>query len=436
MNNNTLARHLGLGVLVVYGIGDILGAGIYALVGKVAGSAGTDTTLAFVVSGVLALITGLSYAELAARIPHSAGASAYTANAFRHPFVPFLVGMLVLTSGVTSAATAALAFHGYLEVFVPLPGLIAAAVLIAALTALNYYGIKHSARTNNVLTAIELSGLLVVIVVGMRYALSTHEPAQMARVLEPDLDTAALLAGVTLAFYAFVGFEDLVNLAEEAKDPTRDIPRALLIAILVSTAIYLLVVAVVLWTMTPAEAAASERPLLEVLVRAGHAVPKPVFAVVAIVAISNTALANSIMASRLLYGMARQRLLPTALARVHGTRRTPWVTIVLTGVFSLLLVASGSVTVLAQTTGAILMLVFMFVHSSAILTRRRQPAPPGRFMAPRVVPYLGVTLCVLLLTQFPLAVYQRIGVVIVASLAAFVLLGTRPPARVAEAERE
>ncbi|MCG3200922.1 MAG: putative amino acid permease YhdG [Gammaproteobacteria bacterium] len=436
MNGNTLARHLGFGVLVAYGIGDILGAGIYALVGKVAGSAGTDTTLAFVVSGVLALITGLSYAELAARIPHSAGASAYTANAFRHPFVPFLVGMLVLTSGITSAATAASAFHGYLEVFVQLPGLLAALLLIAALTALNFYGIKQSARTNNVLTAIELTGLLVVIVVGMRYALTTHEPVQLARALEPDLDTAALLAGVTLAFYAFVGFEDLVNLAEEARDPTRDIPRALLIAILVSTALYLLVVAVVLWTMTPAEAAASDRPLLEVLVRAGHAVPRPLFAAVAIVAISNTALANSIMASRLLYGMARQRLLPAALARLHDTRRTPWVTVVLTGVLSLLLVASGSVTVLAQTTGAILMLVFMFVHLSAILTRRRQPAPPGRFTAPRIVPHLGVGLCVLLLTQFPIAVYQRLAVIMAASLAVFLLLRTRPSGTVAEAERE
>jgi amino acid transporter len=436
MSEKTLARHLGLGVLAVYGIGDILGAGIYALVGKVAGSAGTDTTLAFAVSAVLALITGLSYAELAARIPHSAGASAYTANAFKHPFVPFLVGVLVLMSGVTSAATAALAFHGYLDVFLPLPALLAALILIAALTALNYCGIKHSARTNNVLTAIELSGLVVVIVVGLRYALSMHEPAQLARSLAPDFNTTALLAGVTLAFYAFVGFEDLVNLAEEAKDPTRDIPRALIIAIIVSTVVYMLVVAVVLWTMSPAEAAASARPLLEVLVRAGHAVPQPLFAVVAIVAISNTALANSIMASRLLYGMARQRLLPASLTRLHGTRRTPWVTIVLTAVLSLLLVASGSVTVLAQTTGAILMLVFLFVHLSAILTRRQGPAPAGRFAAPRVIPYLGVTLCVLLLTQFPIAVFQRLAIIVAGSLLVFLLLRMRAAAFVAGTQRE
>jgi amino acid transporter len=188
--------------------------------------------------------------------------------------------------------------------------------------------------------------------------------------------------------------------------------------------------------MSPAEAAASARPLLEVLVRAGHAVPQPLFAVVAIVAISNTALANSIMASRLLYGMARQRLLPAALTRLHGTRRTPWVTIVLTAVLSLLLVASGSVTVLAQTTGAILMLVFLFVHLSAILTRRQGPAPAGRFAAPRVIPYLGVTLCVLLLTQFPIAVFQRLAIIVAGSLLVFLLLRMRAAAFVAGTQRE
>lgn len=429
MQQPALARQLGLGVLVIYGIGDILGAGIYALVGKVADQAGADTPLAFLVSACIALLTGVSYAELAARIPHSAGACAYTGKAFRHPFVPFAVGVLVLMSGVTSAATAALSFHGYLGEFLQLPAIVAATILIAALAALNFIGIKHSAGTNNVLTAIELSGLLIVIVVGFRYAVSIHPPAAMAAALKPDFDNAAILAGVTLAFYAFVGFEDLVNLSEEARDPVRDVPRALIIAIAVSTTVYLLVVAVVLWTMTPAEAAASDRPLLEVIRRAGHAISTPAFALVAIVAISNTALANSIMASRLLYGMARQRLLPAALTTLHQGRRTPWLTILITAAMTLLLVSTGGVTILAQTTGAILMLVFLFVHLSVILVRRRDGVAANVFVAPGFVPYLGAFICAALLTQFPAPVYGRIGIILCCSVVLYALLRQRPAAR-------
>lgn len=431
MHHPALARHLGLGVLIVYGVGDILGAGIYALVGKVAGAAGADTPLAFIVAAVLALVTGLSYAELSARIPHSAGACAYTAHAFRHAFIPFLIGALVLMSGVTSAATAALAFHGYLEPYLPLPAPLAALLLIALLALINFIGIRHSAHTNNVLTAIEVAGLLIVIAVGLRYALAVHEPQQLIETLRPDLDTSAILAGVTLAFYAFVGFEDLVNLSEEATDPTRDIPRALLIAIGITTLVYLFVVAVVLWAMSPAEASASARPLLEVLTRAGRAFPAPLFALVAIVAISNTALANSIMASRLLYGMARQRLLPALLTSVHATRRTPSVTIVITALITIVLVATGGVAVLAQTTGCLLMIVFLFVHLSVILTRREGPAGAGLFVSPRVMPYLGVLLCAGLLTQFPQAVYVRLLIIVGCIVVAFLLLRARQPDAIA-----
>lgn len=424
MKQDTLARRLGLGVLIFYGVGDILGAGIYALVGKVAERSGADTSLAFVVSAVIAIITGISYAELAARIPHSAGACAYTAQAFRHPFPSFLVGVLVLMSGVTSASTAALSFHGYMESIMPMPGMVGAALLVVLLGVINFAGIEYSVRTNNILTAIEFLGLVVVIVLGGRYALSVHDGAELLSSLVPNFDAAAILAGVTVAFYAFIGFEDLVNLAEEAKDPVRDIPRALIAAIVISTVVYFMVVTVVLWSMSPAEAAASERPLLDVIRRAGHVVPTPLFAVVAIIAISNTALANSIMASRLLYGMARQRLLPALLTRVDASRRTPWVTILITGVMSLLLIATGSVTVLAQTTGAILILVFMFVHISVILTRRHS-RQHGVFTAPQWLPHIGLLLCAILLLQFPAAVYQRIGIIVGASVALYLVLSRK-----------
>ncbi|MCI0400576.1 MAG: APC family permease [Gammaproteobacteria bacterium] len=412
MSDATLARSLGLGALVFYGIGDILGAGIYALVGKVAGAAGDGAWLAFLFAGSLALVTGLSYAELSARIPHSAGACAYCANAFPHPFFPFLTGALVLVSGVTSTATVALAFQGYLEVFMALPVMFTAIFLILAINTLNFAGIRQSAATNNLFTIIEMSGLVLFVVMCMRYVASTHTPSDLIEKLAPTADVAAVVAGVTIAFYAFIGFEDLVNLAEEARDPVRDLPRAILSAIAITSLLYLLVIFTVQWTMTPAEASASQRPLLDALERAGLPIPAWGFALIAVIAIANTGLANSIMASRLLYGMATQGLLPKRLAQVHARRLTPWLSILVTALLSILLVITGGVTVLAQTTGFLLVTVFLIVHISLIRIRRRDGEQVGRFNAPAFNPYLGVLLCVPLLTQFPREVYERITLIV------------------------
>jgi amino acid transporter len=408
MANVKLARSLGLGTLIFYGIGDILGAGIYALVGKVAGAAGSGAWISFILAGILALITGLSYAELGARIPHSAGASAYCAHAFRRPFISFLIGALVLLSGITSTATAALAFQGYLSVFANVPTIIAALLLIIALNTLNFIGIRQSALTNNLFTIIELAGLLFFTVVSLQYAISTYTPTEILETLTPNVDTATIVTGVTIAFYAFVGFEDMVNLAEEAKDPVRDLPRALLIAVTVTSLLYLLVIIAVQITMAPAAAAASERPLLSVLERAGLPMPAWIFALIAIIAISNTALANSIMASRLMYGMARQGLLPQPLTWVHTRRYTPWFSILIVVLLTLFWVITGGVTIMAQTTGFLLVAIFLFVHLSLIRIRHRDGSLVDRFAAPVLNPYLGVLLCLLLLSQFPGEVYARI----------------------------
>lgn len=422
MANAKLARSLGFGTLIFYGVGDILGAGIYALVGKVAGMAGNDAWISFILSGILALVTGLSYAELGARIPHSAGASAYCARAFRQPFIPFLIGALVLFSGVTSTATVALAFQGYLSVFANVPTLIAALLLIVAINTLNFTGIRQSALTNNLFTTIEIAGLLFFIVVCLQYAISIHTPAEMVEILTPTLDATAIVAGATLAFYAFVGFEDIVNLAEEAKNPERDIPRVLLIAIIATSLVYLLVIITMLLVLTPMEAAASEKPLLSALAQAGLPMPAWVFALIAIIAISNTGLANSIMASRLMYGMAQHGLLPKPLAWIHAHRYTPWVSILITALLTSLWVITGGVVIMAQTTGFLLVTIFLFVHLSLIRIRRREGRSVAHFAAPVFNPYLGVLLCISLLTQFPFEIYGRIVLVFLAVALLFVLI--------------
>ncbi len=421
MSEVKLARNLGLGTLIFYGVGDILGAGIYALVGKVAGAAGDGAWISFAIAGILALVTGLSYAELSSRIPHSAGASAYCAHAFRHPFIPFLIGALVLFSGITSTATVALAFQGYLSVFASIPAIAAAVLLIMAVNMLNFSGIRQSAGTNVVFTLVELSGLLFFIIVCLRYAFISYTPAEMLTSLTPDVDALAVVAGVTIAFYAFIGFEDMANLAEEANHPERDLPLAILIAITITSLVYLLVIVVVQITLSPSEASASERPLLTVLEHAGMPLPSWVFALIAIIAIANTGLANSIMASRLMYGMAKHGLLPKPLARIHARRYTPWFSILVTAVLTFLWVLSGGVTIMAQTTGFLLVTVFLSVHLSLIRIRHRDGKVQGTFRGPFFNPWLGVLLCAPLLTQFPREVYERVGIIFLVVVVIFLI---------------
>jgi amino acid transporter len=403
----TLARRLGLGVLILYGIGDILGAGIYALVGKVTESAGHGAWISFLLSAFLAAITGLTYAELTARIPKSAGAAAFAGAAFRLPIVPFLVGFLVMASGLTSTATVSLAFHGYLQTVVDVPSMLAMAGLIAAVALLAFWGIAFSARTNAVLTVIEIAGLLLVIVIGSRHAM-TLPAAHLIQSLTPDIGIAGVLSGATLAFYAFIGFEDLANLAEEAKHPQRDLPRAILISVAVSTMIYLAVIVVVLWVLGVEGVKGSDRPLLEVFVRARFPFPSAAFACVAMVAIANTGLANFVMVTRLIYGMSKQGLIPSRFARVHKIRRTPGHAVALAAVLVAALASTGGVRLLAQTTSLLLVIAFGVLHLS-LLKIRRSDAATSLFRVPNWVPWVGLGTCLFLITHFSGGAFVRAG---------------------------
>ncbi len=415
-----LAPRLGLAALIFYGVGDILGAGIYALVGKVAGEAGTAVWLSFTLAAILAIVTGLSYAELAARIPRAAGAAAYCAAAFRWRFIPFYVGILVLASGVTSAATVAIAIHGYLKVIFAVPELAAALWLIAAMSLVSFLGIRETSGVNILFTCIEASGLLLVVGAGYLHVFGNGIDL-FANIEPPRGEWVGVLAGASIAFYAFIGFEDLANLSEEAKNPSRDIPRAMLVSIGVCTVVYLAVLFVVMAVMTPAEAARSERPLLEVLTRSGLAFPAWAFSLIALFAIVNTGLANLVMASRLLYGMATDALLPRVLARVHQGRRTPWVAVVVAMLLCAALVISGGVKVMAQTTSLLLVLVFLFVHVGLIVIRRREgnQAVAGTLRVPWLTPYIGIVFCGLLFAQTALAAWQRAGIVSLVAIALF-----------------
>lgn len=418
----SLAREVTTGLLFLFILGDVLGAGVYVLVGEVAGASGGAVWLPLAVALGLALLTAGSYAELATRFRSAGGASHYSTLAFG-PFVGFLVGFCMLAAGVVSVAALALGFAGdYLGALVELPVPLVAAVFLLVLAAINARGIKESLRANVVATLVEVGGLVLVVLLGVVVlARGDGDVGRLTTVGTPEAGpAAAVLAGSVLAFYSFVGFETSVNLAEEVRDARRSYPRALFGALLVAGAVYVAVGVVASAVVPTEQLAGSSGPLLEVVEAAGG-VPGWVFALIALVAVANGALLTGIMSSRLAYGMARDGLLPSVLGRVLPGRRTPWVAIVATTLLSLLLALTGTVATLAATLVLLLLVVFVAVNA-AVLVLRRRPGHEDAFRVPAVVPVLGLASCVLLMTQVEGEVWARgslfVGVGAVLALAA------------------
>lgn len=383
-----LQRVLGFGALVAYGVGDILGAGIYALVGKVAGVAGSACWAAFAAAMVTASLTGLSYAELGGRFPRSGGAATFCQEAFGLRWVSVLIGWLVLCSGMVSMATVSHAFAGYLRHFFPAaPEFLIVLLFLSGLAVITFRGMRESSGANILCTVVELAGLLLVIGAAAWFLLRVGDlhsvPAE-----EQAVPAGAVLQAAALAFFAFIGFEDLVNVAEEARDPGRDLPRAIVTALAVTGTVYMVIALLAVRVVPPGELAASTAPLLAVVRRAAPAVPAGLFTAVALFAVSNTALLNFVMGSRLLYGMAREGLLPAPLGAVHPARRTPHVAIGAVLAVTLALALSGKLVNLAGTTSALLLAVFFAVNIGLVVIRRRRGRAEG-FSVPSWVPAAG-----------------------------------------------
>ncbi len=413
-NGGGLVRAIGPRLLLLFIIGDMLGTGIYVRVGAVAGEVGGAAWVAFLVAFILAALTACAYAELVGKYPGAAGAALYANRAFRNPFFSFMVAFAVVCSGLASAGAAARAFGGdYLSVFINLPTVLVAILFVVVLSTINFIGISESLKTNLVLTVIELSGLLLIIVVGA-VALSDGT-AQPARSFTFSTETAAALAvltGASIAFYALVGFEDSVNVAEETQNPSRTFPRALFVGILITGIVYLLVAFTATMVVAPARLAEEETAPLALVLREGpFAFPPQLFSVIALVAITNTALANLIMGSRVLYGMARERVMPSIFGRAHRTRHTPWVSIVFVALVMLGLVSTGGVGELANTTVVLLLLVFAVVNV-AVLVLKRDRVAHDHFSAPSFIPVITIVFIVVLLAQQEAAIFLRAAILL------------------------
>ena len=414
-----LRRVMGPKLLLLFIVGDILGTGVYALTGEVAGEVGGAAWAPFLVAFIVATITAVSYLELVTRYPQAAGAALYTHKAFGVHFATFLVAFTVMCSGITSASTAANAFAGFVNdgfgFDLPAGGLsltLIALGFMLLVAAVNFRGVGESVKLNVVLTLVELSGLLLVIFVGLFALVGGKADFTEVVLFESSGDKNAFFAvtaATSLAFFAMVGFEDSVNMAEECKDPGRDFPKMMLTGLGITGVIYVLVsitaVALVpVGNLTDLEKGSA---LTQVVAAGAPNLPfDTIFPFIGMFAVANSALINMLMASRLLYGLAKQDVLPRSLGRVHRSRRTPWVSILFTtalafGLIVYVVRASAStegatnITLLGGTTSLLLLCVFTVVNI-ALLVIRRRPADHDHFKAPTFLPYVGAITCAFL----------------------------------------
>lgn len=391
MEPTSLRRTIGPAMLTLFVIGDILGSGVYVLIGEIAAPVGGALWAPFLIAFALAALTALSYAELVTRYPGAAGAALYTQKAFGIPFVTFLVAVGVLLNGVVAASVGAHGFASrYLDDLIDVPHVAATLTFLGVIALINYSGITGSVRFNAGITVITAAGLLAVVVVGAMAVLDGR--GELSRLTQFDTGdksvVVGLLSATALAFFAMIGFEDSVNIAEETRDPGRSYPVALLAGLGATALLYLAIAAVSGILVDPATLAHSNAPLLTVVESSGYDIPHQVLSVAALLAITNTVLLNMIMASRLMYGMAGQGVMPAIFRSVHPRHRTPWVAIIFTTGLALVLVTTAPIQDLARTGSLIVLVVFTIVNVCVLTVRRREVGHP-HFRTPLACAVLG-----------------------------------------------
>jgi APA family basic amino acid/polyamine antiporter len=394
---DSLRRELGLPAVTLSGVGIILGAGIYALLGEAAGMAGNAVWLTFAIAATIAAFSALSYAELSSMYPRASAEFEYVSNAFGRRLA-FVVGWLIIFSGILGAATVSLGFAGYFSDLVGFPTLPSAVLIILLLAGILLYGIRETARVAIALTLIEAGGIIMVILIGLPYLGEVNY-------LEIPRGVPGLLQASALVFFAYMGFEEMVKLSEETKNPERTIPLALMIALGVSILLYVMVslaaVSVVGWE----QLAASRAPFADVAAVALGPMAFTLISVIALFATANTALLMMMASSRIIYGMASSFSLPPVLARVHPRRRTPWLAIVAVALASMAFLFAGEIDFVANVTNFTLFVTFIVINASVVALRYRAPDVvrpfriPGTIGSLPVIPVVGIISSLFLLAQ-------------------------------------
>jgi amino acid transporter len=390
MSETTLRRRLGLPLLVLYGTGVTVGAGIYVLIGSVAGHAGRHAPLAFVIAAIVMALTVASYAELCTRFPVAASEAAYVKGAFGSRLLSTVTGLAIIGTGVIASATVALGAAGYIAEFADLPRPLVIAAVVIALGLVSAWGILESVVLASVFTLIELAGLIAIIVAAARAGTPIGDTLL-------TLPATGAWAGVAfaslLAFFAFIGFEDLTNIIEEAHAPERNIPFAMAIVLGLTTLLYVLIAAIAV-TAVPVERLATSAAPLSLVFRELAGVNPATIAAIAIVATLNTIIAELTMATRVVYGMAKLGDLPAAFAAVNAATATPLRATVLIVAAALALALMAPLERLAEATSLATLIVFAMVNLALLKLRRDgATARPGSIRIPIAVPILGLVSC-------------------------------------------
>jgi basic amino acid/polyamine antiporter, APA family len=390
-----LKRTLSFSAAVFYGVGTIIGAGIYVLIGKVAGAAGLFLPWSFLLAGVIAGFTAITYARMCAYFPQAAGSALYVERAFQRKRITQLVAILVALTGIISAATIANGFVGYLSIFVSVPDSTAIILLVIALTTIACWGITQSVALICLVTLIEIGGLVFVIILG--FSTPTTNNLSLALTMPSPAALSGIALGGLLAFYAFIGFEDMVNIAEEVKQPKQNLPRAIIVAVVVSSVLYIAVALAAMHSIDLDTLANSPAPLAALVENAGYS--PVVITVISLFAVVNGALVQIIMASRLLYGMAKMNMAPPLFSRLHPSRNTPIHATLLMGSILLIFALWLPLETLAKSTSFIMLLIFSLVNLSLLkLQINKVSIDSGIMTKDFFLPLIALVLCLLLLT--------------------------------------
>jgi APA family basic amino acid/polyamine antiporter len=411
-----LERKVGLIGLTASGVGMILGAGIYALIGNAAGIAGNSVWVSFALGAFISSFTGLSYAELSSMIPKAAAEVSYAKATFKGDMAPFLIGWIIIFTETVSTATVALGFGGYFKGLFEFPIELAAIILIVLLSVMNFIGIEESSKLNIVFTLIEAAGLFMIIWLGIPFL-------GRVNLLESIDGFQGILKASTLIFFAYLGFEDIVNLAEESKKPEKNIPKALIFSVIITALFYVFVAIAAVSLADWKDLGNSSSPLAFAASKALGPNAFLVMSGIALFATSNTVLILLIVTSRMIYGMAKNGYLPVSFSKI-SKRGSPWISVLITLIISLVFVLLSNIEFVAEITNLGTFITFASVNLTAILLRVRKPEWKRPFKTPLsikkipLIPLFGLLSCSLMVSQFRL---DAIGLIVIVILAGIIV---------------
>ena len=414
---------MGLFHLTMYGVGLILGAGIYVLIGEAAGIAGDSVWIAFALGSIVALFAGFSYAELSSIFPKAAAEYVFIKNAFKNNFFAFVIGWLTAITSIITAATVALGFGGYFAEFVNVPIIFSAIGLLLVLSIINFIGIRESAWTNAIFTIIEATGLILIIVIGFTF--SNPEPVNYT---ESPSGIPGIAIAFVLIFFAFIGFEDMANVAEEVKKPKKTLPKAIILSVVISGVIYILVSLAVVRVVNWEELANSAAPIALVAQRGLGSEAHILLSAIALFAITNTVLITLVAGSRIFYGMAREKVFPSILEKIHFKTKTPWIAIIVIMITGIAFTFIGDIVIVANITVFAIVITFAAVNLAVIVLRYTEPDIERKFKIPinigkfPILPLFALAISVYMALQFEIeVVLAGLGIIIAGIIFYFVV---------------